>query len=246
MTETNTKLDYEAWIGHQAVDADGEKIGQIEALYRDDATDKPEWVAIRTGMFGSKQSFAPVSGSKNSGDDLQLAYSKEHVKGAPRVDPDGHLEPQEEAELYRHYGRAADYTSTAPERGSPKPHNDDAMTRSEEELSIDKRNKEQGRARLVKHVVTENVNVTVPVSHEDVRVDREAITDANRDKAMDGAEITEGEHEIVLNAEELEVTKKAVPRERVKLSKETVTEDRRVSEQVRKEQVDVDPGNAKS
>ena len=246
MTNTNMKANYEAWIGHLAVDTDGEKIGKIEALYRDDATDQPEWVAIKTGMFGSKQSFAPVAGSKNSGDDLQLAYSKDQVKDAPRVDPDGHLEPGEEAELYRHYGREAEHAAAAPKQGSQPAQNDDAMTRSEEELSIDKRSKETGRARLVKHVVTENVNVNVPVSHEEVRVERETITGANRDRALDGAAISEGEHEMVLNAEEVEVTKKVVPQERVKLSKETVTEDRQVSEKVRKEQIEVEPGTSNS
>jgi uncharacterized protein (TIGR02271 family) len=240
MTNRNAEPSYEAWIGHTAVDADGEKIGTIEALYRDDRTNQPEWVAIKTGMFGSKQSFAPVAGSRNSGDDLQLAYSKDQVKAAPSVDPDGHLEPDEEAELYRHYGREADYAASAPKQDATPAQSDDAMTRSEEELSIDKTSKEAGRARLVKHVVTENVNVTVPVAHEEVHVEREPITDANRDQAMQGAEITEGEHEMVLNAEEVEVTKKAVPQERVKLSKETVTEDQEVSESVRKEQIDVE------
>ena len=114
------------------------------------------------------------------------------------------------------------------------------MTRSEEELSVAKQSKEVGRARLVKRVVTEDVNVTVPVQHEEVRLEREAITDANRAQAMDGAEISEGEHEMVLNAEEVVVSKRVVPQERVKLAKDTVTEDHKVSETVRKEQIDVD------
>jgi uncharacterized protein (TIGR02271 family) len=239
-TVTNTELDYEAWVGHHVIDIDGEKVGKIEALYRDDASGEPEWLAIKTGMFGSKHSFAPIAGASNAGDDLRLAFTKSQVLDAPKVDPDGHLEPAEEAELYRHYGREADYTATARKSDTNDAQSDDAMTRSEEQLKVDTRSREAGRARLVKHVVTEQVNVTVPVEHEEVRVEREPITDANRSDALEGAEITDAEHEMVLNAEEVVVTKNVVPQERVKLSKETVTEDQRVSDTVRKEQIDVD------
>ncbi len=232
--EVMTKLDYDAWIGHQAIDIDGQKIGKIAALYNDDQTGQPEWVTITTGLFGSKETFAPIAGARAAGDDLQLAYSKDEVKGAPKVDPDGHLEPSEEGELYRYYGLEDE---AAPAQTEAR---DDAMTRSEEELSIAKQKKEAGRVRLVKRVVTEDVNVTVPVQHEEMRLEREDITDANRAKAMDGAEISEGEHEMVLNAEEVVVSKRVVPQERVRLAKDTVTEDKKVSETVRKEQIDID------
>jgi uncharacterized protein (TIGR02271 family) len=238
---TNAHFDYDAWVGHQAVDRDGQKIGTIAAVYNDDQTGGPEWVTVTTGLFGSKQTFAPIAGAKNSGDDLQLAYAKDKVKGAPKVEPDGHLEASEEDELYRYYGldvgESAPAAKGTPAQGKAR---DDAMTRSEEELSVAKQSKEVGRARLVKRVVTEDVNVTVPVQHEEVRLEREAITDANRAKAMDGAEISEGEHEMVLNAEEVVVSKRVVPQERVKLAKDTVTEDHKVAETVRKEQIDVD------
>jgi len=235
---TNTDANYDAWIGRDAVDESGTKIGRIEALYNDDTTGQPEWVAITTGLFGSKQTFAPIAGAGTAGDDLQLAYSKDEVKDAPNVEPDGHLSPSEEDELYAYYGLAgSDRDEGAPATGTGR---DDAMTRSEEELSVDKTRREAGRARLVKRVVTEDVNVTVPVQHEEVRVEREPITDANRAAAMDGPDITEAEHELVLSAEEVEVEKKVVPKERVKLSKDTVTEDRQVSEEVRKEQIEVD------
>jgi uncharacterized protein (TIGR02271 family) len=234
---TNTELDYDAWVGRLALDNSGDKIGKIDALYNDDRTGDPEWVAITTGLFGAKQTFAPIAGATNSGDDLQLAYSKDQVKGAPRVEPDGHLEPAEEDELYAYYGFADASGSQAPAKRDDR---DDAMTRSEEELSVAKTSKEAGRVRLVKHVVTEDVNVAVPVQHEEVRLEREDITDADRAKAMDGAEISEGEHEVVLNAEEVVVSKRVVPQERVKLAKDTVTEEKKISETVRKEEIDVD------
>ena len=101
------------------------------------------------------------------------------------------------------------------------------MTRSEEELRVGTTQREAGRARLRKHVVTENVTQTVPVQREEVRVEREPITDANHDAATSGAEISEEEHEVVLHEEQVVVEKTAVPKERVRLDTDTVTEQRR-------------------
>ena len=122
------------------------------------------------------------------------------------------------------------------------PTTDEAMTRSEERLNVGTRTEEVGRARLRKYVVTENVTETVPVSHEEVRVEREPITDANIGNAMDGPAISEEEHEVTLHAERPVVEKEAVPVERVRLDKETVSDQERVSADVRKEEVEVDGG----
>jgi uncharacterized protein (TIGR02271 family) len=246
---TDTMQQYQGWIGRTAVDPNGDNVGTIEDLYADGATGAPEWVAISTGMFGRKVSFAPIRGADAVGDDLRLNVSKDQVKDAPNVEPDGHLDPSEEAALYQHYGRRTEYdgyTDTDPNgRDTSGPTTDDAMTRSEEELQVDKRTREAGRARLRKYVVTEDVNVTVPVQREEVRVEREPITDANRDAAMSGPDISEEEHETVLTEEEVVVSKQAVPKERVRLTKDTVADEQQVSETVRKEQIDVE-GDRKS
>jgi uncharacterized protein (TIGR02271 family) len=120
------------------------------------------------------------------------------------------------------------------------PTTDDAMTRSEEQLRVGTENVEAGRARLRKYVVTENVTTTVPVSHEEVRIEREPITDGNVGSALDGPAISEEEHEVTLHAERPVVAKEAVPVERVRLDTETVTEQETVSDTVRKEQIDTD------
>ncbi|HEY4792022.1 MAG TPA: YsnF/AvaK domain-containing protein, partial [Actinomycetes bacterium] len=88
-------------------------------------------------------------------------------------------------------------------------------------------------------VVTETQQVTVPVQREEVRVEREPITDANRDAATSGPEISEAEHEVILREEEPVVEKRVVPKERVRLDKDTVTGQERVAEEVRKEQIDL-------
>ena len=117
---------------------------------------------------------------------------------------------------------------------------DTAMTRSEEQLRVGTETREAGRARLRKHVVTEHQNVTVPVSREEVTVEREPITAANRGAARSGPAISEEEHEVTLRAERPVVEKEAVPVERVRLGTETRTEHETVGGEVRKERIEVD------
>jgi uncharacterized protein (TIGR02271 family) len=116
---------------------------------------------------------------------------------------------------------------------------DDAMTRSEEELRVGTTERERGRVRLRKYVTTEQVQQTIPVRREKARVEREPITDANLDAATSGPDISEEEHEVILREEEPVVEKRVVPRERVRLDKDTVTGEERVAEEVRKEQIEV-------
>ena len=196
--------DIQTWRGGEAIGADGEKLGTIEDIYLDRDTGDPEWVALRTGMFGTKLSFAPLAQGRRDGDAIVLPYDKGQIKDAPRVDADGQLSQEEEAVLYRHYG--LDYSEARSDSGLPEgngpvgrdtsgPTTDDAMTRSEEELRVSKTSHERGRARLRKYVVTE---------------------------------------------------KRAVPKERVRLDKQTVTDEQTVSEQVRKEQIDTEGVDKKS
>jgi uncharacterized protein (TIGR02271 family) len=243
--------DAKTWRGYDAVGPDANKLGTIEDIYLDQETGQPEWVALKTGMFGNKLSFAPLTQARQDGDTIVLPYEKDQIKNAPRVEADGALSHEEEAQLYRHYG--LEYAETRSDTGLAEhtgrdpvgddvsgPTTDDAMTRSEEELRVGTTRREAGRARLRKYVVNEEETVTVPVQREEVRVEREPITDANVDDAMDGPAISEEEHEVVLHADEPVVETRAVPKERVRMDKDTVTEQETVTEQVRKERVDVD------
>jgi uncharacterized protein (TIGR02271 family) len=124
--------------------------------------------------------------------------------------------------------------------GSAGTRSDDAMTRSEEQLNVGTETRAAGRARLRKYIVTENVTQTVPVSREEVVVEREPITDTNRDAALSGPDLSEAEHEVVLHEERPVVEKETVPVERVRLGTETVTDQETVSEEVRKEQIETD------
>ena len=256
-----TPQQWDSLIGMPAADRDGNKIGKVGQVYLQDATDQPEWVTVSTGLFGNRESFAPLYGSEIREDQLVLAAPKELIQDAPSIDNDGHLAESETGALYQHYAgflNAAGYSGRERAAGNSGQERatqtgaaaaDDAMTRSEEQLRVGTENVETGRARLRKYVVTEQVTTTVPVSHEEVRLEREPITDANRDAAVSGTDITEQEHEVTLHAERPVVEKEAVPVERVRLTTETVGGEQEVSEQVRKEQIDqpeldADPGAA--
>lgn len=242
--------DVQDWIGHDAVDSSGDKIGSIDAIYIDDQSGQPEWVAIKTGLFGSNLSFVPIQGATRKEDDLCVAFSKDQVKDAPNVDPDGHLEPDEEDELYRHYGRdtgGGQQQAKANGKDASKGKNkdtdtdtDETMTRSEEELSVGTRSREAGKVRLRKYVVTENVTKTVPVQREEVRIEREPLAEGES-----AGKIGDDEQEMVLHEEEVVTDKKVVGKEKVRLEKDTTTEEKQVSEEVRKEQVEVDQAGQK-
>ena len=250
--------------GGNVVGTDGSKIGGIGQVYLDDSTGQPAWVTVKTGLFGGSESFVPLEAATTSGDDIRVPYDKDRVKGAPRAEADGHLSPQEETELYAYYGLhghgAQTDTQTGTQTGFAEtgtrgtdvnahgtvghdtsgPTTDTAMTRSEEELRVGTQTRESGRARLRKYVVTEHQTVTVPVSHEEVRIEREPITEANAGAALEGPAISEEEHEVVLHEEVPVVSKEARPVERVRVDTTTVTEQQQVSADVRKERIDLD------
>jgi uncharacterized protein (TIGR02271 family) len=252
----------QSWQGRTMVDPAGDKLGTIDAIYLDNETGQPEWATVTSGLFTAKTAFVPLAQAQAMGDSVQVPYDKDQVKDAPSMAADGQLS-QEEAELYRHYG--LDYSEYRSDSGLPAgehdrddngiyddvqdtavgrdasgPTTDQAMTRSEEELQVGTQTRETGRVRLRKHVVTETQQVTVPVQREELRVEREPITDANLDAATSGSAISEEEHEVTLHEETPVVEKRAVPKERVRLDTETVTDERQVSEEVRKEQIRVD------
>jgi len=260
--------------------SDGEKIGKVEEVYLDEHTDKMEWAAVKTGMFGGHVSLVPLADAELDGGTLRVPYGKDQVKDAPHQDPDRELSSEQEAQIFEHYGvsyggetvtaqtgdqgqqasgqrasgqRAGSREDPDGQLGGPGEdvsgrNTDEAMTRSEEQMHVGTRSEEVGRARLRKYVVTEQQTQTVPVSHEEVRIEREPITDDNRGAATDGPAISEEEHEVVLHAERPVVEKEAVPVERVKLGTETVRDEETVSEEVRKEQVETHdgPGTPKS
>lgn len=99
-----TPEQLETWIGHQAIDKDDKSVGKIADVYIDDRTGKAEWIAVHTGLFGTRISFVPLAGAVQTESSVKVAHDKSTIKDSPNIDPDGHLSIEEEARLYRHYG----------------------------------------------------------------------------------------------------------------------------------------------
>ncbi|EIE99512.1 DUF2382 domain-containing protein [Saccharomonospora glauca] len=292
----------EELVDNTVVDAEGRKIGKVGTVYLSDESRQPEWVTVRTGLFGQKETFVPLQGAHLESDGVHVSVLKEQVSDAPHADTNSDLTGEESAELYNHYnlpaprgampeesttteaggrgsgisgttgttgtsettgtpgmtgttgttsgttdttaGMTAGTSGTTGERGrtgeprTPRSRAEgEAMTRSEERLRASTENVESGRVRLRKYVVTEEQQMTVPVSHEEVRIEREPVTGAESGTTYD---IGEEEQEITLHREEAHVTKESVPVERVRLGKEKVTEEETISGEVRKEKFDIE------
>jgi sporulation protein YlmC with PRC-barrel domain len=106
----------ESWIGKEAIDSEGQKVGLIRNIYLDDTTGDPEWVAVTTGLFGRRMSFSPMLDAKEDGEHIQLAHKKSLIKDSPNVDDDGDLSIEDERRLYSHYGLS--YSTPMSEAGS--------------------------------------------------------------------------------------------------------------------------------
>jgi uncharacterized protein (TIGR02271 family) len=209
------------------------------------------------------------------GENVVVAFDKEAIKSAPRVEADGSITPDEEQGLFRHYGlrspsagddrhddraeahdsdrdtrvrgdRSGDLVSDDRSAQSLHDADDDAMTRSEEQLRVSTQTHVAGRAVLRKYVVTEYVTQTVPVRREEVRLEREPITDANRGDIVDSGVAFDDDtdlYEVILHQEVPVVQTETVAVERVRLRKETRTDQATVSDDVRKEKLDLDDPN---
>ncbi|MGC0331503.1 uncharacterized protein (TIGR02271 family) [Streptomyces sp. SAI-170] len=281
-----TKEQISAVLDHPVLDEGGKKIGEAKHVFLDDATGRPEWASVKTGLFGTSESFVPIRDASLVDDHIEVPYSKGKVKDAPHVDVDsgGHLSATEEHQLYEYYGMSWDEswaranepgesgwahggaggaagaagaagtagtagaagmaagtgTGTGAAAGARADYDDNAMTRSEERMHVGVERREAGRVRLRKYIVTEEEEHTVPLRHEEVRVEREPITEANRDAALSGPEISEAEHEVVLHEERPVVDTEVVPMERVRLTTEEHTEEETVRGRVRKERIESD------
>ena len=225
------------------VGTDGE-IGRVGQVYTDNETDQPSWVTVKTGWFGSNESFVPLNAATIDGDIIRVPYDKDTIKGAPNNDVGEPLSETDEQDLYSYYGlspvASADNRSTVGDGDMPARAGDvgsgEYLTRSEEELHVGTEKVQTGRARLRKVVVTEQQTVTVPVTREEVRVVREPIAPGDTVDATIG----EAAADVVLTEERVVVSKETVPVEKVRLDTETVTEQQEVTEAVRKEQIEFD------
>jgi hypothetical protein len=174
--------------------ATGERIGGIGQVYLDNETGEPNWVTVKTGLFGTQESFVPLGQADADGANVTVPYDKDTIKNAPRLDAGGSLTPEEEKRLYAYYFSAntvqadRDTDRDADQRdeggssaagvkeriGEAFDRDRDDDQRRDAPLAGDRTDDDQGvdtgvgGSRLRRYVVTEKV---VPVSREEVPVD---------------------------------------------------------------------------
>ncbi|MEU8818952.1 PRC and DUF2382 domain-containing protein [Actinoplanes sp. NPDC048796] len=210
-----SREDLDNLSGAEVYDNADRRLGPVGQIYLDPHGGEPLWVTVRTGALTFQESFVPLRGARLDAGRLRVAVGEALVRAAPMVDTDGPLEYADADRLQAHYG---------------SPTSDDAMTRSEERLVTGVREEPVTKVRLRKYVVTEERQVTVPVTREEVRLERVPV-DAPDAPATD----------TTLYAERPVVTTEKVPVERVRLRKETVTDEETISAPVHKEQIEYEP-----
>lgn len=100
--------DVREWRGHNVVDSQGSKIGELEALYVDTRTDEFCFATVKIGgMLGrSRLVFVPVTGARVGPGYLKVNFPKKLVRDAPSIDTDGELIATDEPAVFRHYDLA--------------------------------------------------------------------------------------------------------------------------------------------
>jgi hypothetical protein len=263
-----SERELSAAIGSTAYGPNGDKIGTVESFFLDDRTGTPTWVAVSTGLFGSRHSIAPAADAAYDDGGLRLPVTADAVKAAPHMAGD-HLDPAEESALRAHYGiahpapavpprsselGAEDAVPAAPEVDGRL--GDGGMTRSEEQLRVGTERRPATRVRLVKYVITEDVQITVPIRREEIRIEEVPLDapDPGPGESLVAGEFASGgapsvtpssgmgglPEEIVLHTERPVVTVEVVPSERVRLRTELVEGQETVTGQVQREQIVVE------
>lgn len=245
-----TDTDPSALAGLEIVDLRGERIGRVRQVYP--GVDGLGWVGVRGNLFGTEEALVPLDGAVLEDDVIGVAVSRGRFQSAPRRRPDATLGDEEQEELRRFWAEppADEHAEEAPAAAASIEYDasglaaaeesgtDDhlVVTASEERLVATTERVPRTRVRLRKVVVTEERTLTVPVRREEYRLVREPIADG---VAVPGGSIESTEQEVVLYEERVIVTTEVVPVERVRLLKEDVVEERRVTGTVRRERIEV-------
>lgn len=204
-------------------DRDGDKIGTVGSVYVKDQTEQPSFVTVKTGLFGTKETFVPVDAAKETADGLQVPYTKAFVKDAPNVDADGHISETEEDEIYRYYENNAGRDGV-----------------------VDRDHDHDRHAGTAAGVGAAGA-AGAAAGHRDHDRDglrdgdRDGVRDHDRDRDLDrdGHRDHDADGGMVRREEELHVGKERVQTGRVRLRKHVVTEQKNVTVPVEREEVQV-------
>lgn len=254
-------MAYEDWIGDPVVDRSGRRFATIAELFVGKGSGSPEYAIV--AVPDGRRIAIPLDGARPDPDAgvVVVPLVAERVLQAPAVQREVDHIPSEAGQRMRAFfglpeppGPPGDLTgATTPMAPASRPAPavpDDApaeVTLSREELVVDTRSRAVERVRLRKVVVKEEVTVAVTLHHEELRIERETIEGGQTTEgALDGergsgdVHLVDGALDFVLMAEEPVVGKRVRPVERVRVHRDTVTQERIIDEQVRVERAEVD------
>jgi uncharacterized protein (TIGR02271 family) len=228
------------WLGSPVADPAVGRFGTLTELFVGKSSGAPEFGVVALGN-GEERVVVPLAGARREADGVVLPFPAERVLAAPRMQSDVDEIPSEVGQIILdHFGVQTDATTPM----APVHEDEDVeVTLSEEQLAVETRAVATERVRVRKHVVTEEVTVTVTLRREELVIEREPVAGTSHQASETGFPLAEGggdDVEFVLHAEEPVVTKRVVPVERVRVNRNTITEERRISDTVRRERVDVD------
>ncbi len=188
------------------VDLQAMKVGYLEVHLDEDA--------LR--LQGSRHVVVPIGAAWLSEDKqiVRVGVTAAELIAAPAYDPRSFSEADEEVLRQRYAG---------------------VLTRSEEELAVGTRQRMAGNVEVRKRVETEHVEKSVPVTREEVTVERRPARGGTSKPKI-------GEDEIVVPVMEEQVVaeKRAVPKEEVVVKKRAVRDEKTIAADLKKERIDID------
>jgi uncharacterized protein (TIGR02271 family) len=244
--------------GQSVYDNAGQKIGDIQRVFFDQANE-PAWVAVQGRRIGTREALVPLTGSQMGPNGLAVAVGTDVIRAAPEIEAGNELNIGDAAQLNRYYESAlAASPSTQPPAQPPaqpapreqmanRPDQNRAteLTSYEEQLRVGTEAVQSGAVRLHKYVSTEQAESSVPIRHEEVRVERVPATGA---PVPDGHRFEDQAVEVTLHEERPTVAKETVPVETVRLATETRTDDRKIADELHRERIEIEdqrPGSEK-
>lgn len=231
-------------IGAQVTGADGQPVGFVDEVFRDDVDGTPSWVRVRSG---GREHLVPLTGCAMTARGLSVPFDARQIAGEPAIDADSHLSAAQEAQLRGYFGLVQPaQAAQADEAWTPAgwaatPAGWVAappgwLVLTEERVEVETEVVESGRVRLHRYVDTEPIERVVHVFYEEYEVEHIPIPPG---EPADDA-LGESEQELVLHEERAVFRKEAVPVERVRLSARRVEEDRTFRGEIRRERVEIE------
>lgn len=201
----------DALTGREVFGSDGRRIGKVGQIFVLEGTDQPTWLTVHTGLFGTHETFVPMEGATERGDELLVPYEKAFVNDAPRIDDASELTVEHEAELYRYYGVQPPaqqaglgaegalagagglddrddrrYPDADRDRDDLDPDRDGDGRRDDRDTDRDGIGASSGGAtgapRIRRRIVTEMQTIQVPVQREEIIVEGEGIDGGDPDR----------------------------------------------------------------